>query len=358
MDIILNDSWNLSRQLNEAGKEELAEFIRYCCQDANQDELGILTSCANMLREKYYQRKVYFRGLIEFSSFCQQDCYYCGIRRSNRNVRRYRLSPDEILTCCQNGYTLGFRTFVLQSGEDMYYTDVRLSSIIYEIKNRFPDCAVTLSVGERSYSSYKQLFNAGADRYLLRHETASEAHYQTLHPPELSLQNRLQCLYNLKEIGYQVGAGFMVESPFQTFKTLAEDLILLRQLRPHMVGIGPFIPHKETKFAGFCSPSSAKTLIMLSLIRIMLPQTLLPATTALGTADSLGREQGLKAGANVVMPNLSPSAYRKDYALYDNKLCMGEEALEGLNCLKQRISLAGFVPDFSRGDHVDYTERR
>lgn len=353
MEVNLNHARKLSRQLNRAGTAELAEIIRHYCENSAQDEQSALTSCANLLREEYYGRRVYLRGLIEFSSYCRNDCYYCGLRRSNINAHRYRLSQEEILTCCENGYTLGFRTFVLQSGEDMYYTDVRLSSIVHEIKARFSDCAVTLSVGERSYSSYKQLFDAGADRYLLRHETANEAHYHTLHPLELSLQNRRQCLYDLKEIGYQIGAGFMVESPFQNFRTLAEDLAFIRELRPHMIGVGPFIPHKDTKFARFRTPSSSRTLLMLSLIRVMMPKVLLPATTALSTVDSLGHEKGLKAGANVVMPNLTPAAYRRDYALYDNKPCTGEEALEGLDCLTGRITSAGFIPDFSRGDHVD-----
>jgi len=353
MEVNLKYALEFSRQLNQAGTEDLAEIIRHYCENSTQDEQSALFSCANLLREEYYGRRVYLRGLIEFSSYCRNDCYYCGLRRSNIYARRYRLSQEEILSCCEHGYASGFRTFVLQSGEDMYYTDVRLSSIVHEIKACFPDCAVTLSVGERSYLSYKCLFDAGADRYLLRHETANQAHYNILHPSGLSLQNRRQCLYNLKEIGYQVGAGFMVESPFQNFHSLAEDFAFLRELQPHMIGVGPFIPHKDTKFARFRTPSSSRTLIMLSLIRVMLPKVLLPATTALSTIDMLGREKGLQAGANVVMPNLTPAAYRRDYVLYDNKPCTGDEALEGLDYLTGRITSAGFIPDFSRGDHVD-----
>jgi biotin synthase len=354
MELNSNDAWEFSGYLNTVGKKELSEIIRYYCEEATIEEQSMLVSCANRLRQKYYDRKVFFRGLIEFSSYCKNDCYYCGIRSSNLNARRYRLSKEEILTCCQTGYELGFRTFVLQSGEDRYFTDWRLSSIVFEIKQRFPDCAVTLSCGERSYHSYKQFFDAGADRYLLRHETADEQHYQQLHPPELSLKNRKQCLYNLKEIGYQVGAGFMVGSPFQTFETLAEDLLFLRELNPQMIGIGPFVPHRDTRFAGYGTPSSGRTLILLSLIRIMLPKVLLPATTALGTVDPMGREKGLKAGANVVMPNLSPVTHRKDYSLYDNKICTGEEAAECLDCLSRRIASIGFSPDFSRGDYIDF----
>jgi len=343
-----------SQKLNTAGREELAGILRHFCEEAGPGESAALINCAGELREKHYGRKVYFRGLIEFSSYCKNNCYYCGIRRSNRKAVRYRLSEEEILDCCRNGYALGFRTFVLQSGEDPYYSDERLSGLIQKIKKQFPDCALTLSLGERSYDSYRRLYEAGADRYLLRHETAHEPHYRKLHPKDLSLRNRLECLYNLKKIGYQVGAGFMVESPFQTYEVLAEDFILLRDLQPQMVGIGPFVPHKDTPFAGYCNPSSARTLVVLSLLRIMLPKVLLPATTALGTVDPLGREKGLKAGANVVMPNLSPVAYRKHYALYDNKICTGEEAAECLSCLTGRIQSAGFVPDFSRGDHIDW----
>ncbi|MCX7614543.1 MAG: [FeFe] hydrogenase H-cluster radical SAM maturase HydE [Clostridiales bacterium] len=353
MQLSLKNAKEFSEFLNVSDKRKLADVIQYFFECSTVDERSALTFFANELREKYYGRKVYFRGLIEFSNFCKNDCYYCGIRRGNANARRYRLSLEQILSCCRNGYELGFRTFVLQGGEDLYFTDERLCLIVRNIKESFPECAITLSIGERSTSSYKRLFDAGADRYLLRHETADEEHYGKLHPAELSLKNRKKCLYDLKKIGFQVGAGFMVGSPFQTYDTLAEDLIFLRDLKPHMIGIGPFIPHKDTKFADEEKPSVEHTLIMLSLIRIMLPKTLLPATTALGTIDPMGREKGLRAGANVVMPNLSPVAHRKDYDLYDNKICTGEEAAECLACLSRRITSAGFVPEFSRGDFVD-----
>lgn len=329
------------------GINELAEIIESYAQSGCT---GLYES-ATQLREKFYGRKVYFRGLVEFSSYCKNDCYYCGIRRSNKNAVRYRLSPDEILSCCENGYRLGFRTFVLQSGEDLYYTDDIICHIVYGIKSKFPDCAVTLSIGEKSRKAYQDYYNSGADRYLLRHETALDEHYKMLHPQEMSLENRKRCLYDLKDIGYQVGAGFMVGSPFQKAENLAADLVFLRELRPHMIGIGPFIPHCDTKFANEQSGSVKLTLVMLALLRIMLPDALIPATTALGTADPLGREKGLKAGANVVMPNLSPANHRRDYSLYDNKICTGEEAAEGLACLSRRIASAGFEPDFSRGDH-------
>jgi len=309
---------------------------------------------ANKIKEKYYGKKVYFRGLIEFSNYCKNNCYYCGIRRGNQKVRRYRLSKDEILNCCTTGYRLGFRTFVLQSGEDPYYTDDRMVEIIYTLRNRFPDCAITLSLGEKSAETYKKYFAAGADRYLLRHETANEEHYQKLHPGEMSLKKRKECLYHLKEIGFQVGAGFMVGSPYQTRENLVEDLLFLKELDPHMVGIGPFIPHGETVFAREKGGTVEMTLLMIALTRILLPKALIPATTALGTIDPVGREKGLLVGGNVVMPNLSPIAVRKDYALYDHKICTGEEAAECRHCLAQRIKNAGLEPDFSRGDYYDY----
>ncbi|MFA9380017.1 MAG: [FeFe] hydrogenase H-cluster radical SAM maturase HydE [Acetanaerobacterium sp.] len=353
MRILLNDARALSAQLNRADRQELTEIIRYFFEDADEQALAALASCADTLRQAHYGRRVYFRGLIEFSSFCKNDCYYCGIRKSNKNAVRYRLMHDDILACCEKGHALGFRTFVLQGGEDPYYTDERLCAVVRDITSRFPDCAVTLSLGERSRASYERLFEAGAARYLLRHETANDAHYSQLHPAELSPAHRRQCLYTLRDIGYQVGAGFMVQSPFQTADTLADDLIFLRELQPHMTGLGPFVPHRDTRFAEYDTPTAQRTLIMLSLVRCLLPKVLLPATTALGTVDPLGREKGLRAGANVVMPNLSPVTHRKDYSLYDNKICTGEEAAECLACLSRRIASAGFEPDFSRGDHVD-----
>jgi len=358
MDVYLRDAEGFSKWLNTANMEDISGIIRYFCEEASVEERSALSLYATELREKYYGRKVFFRGLIEFSSYCKNDCYYCGLCRSNCNAKRYRLSEDDLISCCKEGYSLGFRTFVLQSGEDAFFTDERLCIIVSNIKESFPDCAITLSIGERSYSSYKRLFYAGADRYLLRHETANEIHYGKLHPHELSLKNRKQCLYNLKEIGYQIGAGFMVDSPFQNYDTIAEDFIFLRELAPHMIGVGPFIPHKDTRFNGYNIPTSARTLIILSLLRAMLPKVLMPATTALGTVDKMGREKGLRAGANVVMPNLSPKKHRSDYSLYDNKLCTGWEAAELLPELAQNIKSIGLEPDFSRGDHVDFLQNR
>jgi biotin synthase len=306
---------------------------------------------ASEVRDNIYGKKVYIRGLIEFTNYCKNNCLYCGIRRDNKNAERYRLTKEEILECANAGYNLGFRTFVLQGGEDLYYTDEMLCEIIKEIKNNHPDVAVTLSIGERSFESYKKLKEAGADRYLLRHETADKSHYEKLHPKEMDFDNRIKCLEELKRLGYQIGAGFMVGSPYQTEENLASELIFLKKLNPHMCGIGPFISHKDTPFKNEESGTAELTLFMLGLIRLTLPNVLLPATTALGTIDPLGREKGIKAGANVLMPNLSPGSVRKKYMLYDNKICTGDEAAECLECLKNRIKTTGCEIEITRGDY-------
>ncbi len=305
---------------------------------------------ADEIRRKYYGTDVYIRGLIEFTNICKNDCLYCGIRRGNSAAERYRLSREDILSCCENGYELGFRTFVLQGGEDPYYTDDMICSIVSEIKNRFPDCAVTLSIGEKDETSYAAYRKAGADRYLLRHETADDAHYQKLHPAEMSLSRRKSCLFSLKKLGYQVGSGFMVGSPYQTGENLVQDLRFLQELDPDMIGIGPFIPHKDTPFGGFAGGTLELTLRTIAILRHLFPKALIPATTALGTIHPTGREQGLKAGANVVMPNLSPVKVRGLYTLYDNKICTGEEAAECRFCLENRVKNAGYKIVTARGD--------
>lgn len=316
----------------------------------NPEVCSRLAEEAVRLRKQYYGDKVFTRGLIEFTNYCKNNCYYCGIRCGNPNAERYRLGREEILDCCENGYGLGFRTFVLQGGDDPFFTDERVAEMIREIKARYPECAVTLSIGEKSYESYRLFREAGADRYLLRHETADEAHYRKLHPEGMTLANRKRCLHDLKALGYQVGAGFMVGSPGQTSGELAEDLLFLEELQPQMVGIGPFIPHHDTPFAGAEAGSVEQTLFLLSVIRILLPKALLPATTALGTLDPQGREKGLLAGANVVMPNLSPVKNRKQYDLYDNKICTGEEAAECRECLARRVESVGYRLVKERGD--------
>lgn len=297
---------------------------------------------ADRIRRAVYGDEVYIRGLIEFTNICKNNCYYCGIRRDNRSAVRYRLSEEEILSCCEQGYALGFRTFVLQGGEDPFFNDHILCGIVSHIRSRFPDCAITLSVGERSRESYQALFDAGANRYLLRHETADDAHYRRLHPSDMSLQNRKDCLFALREIGYQVGAGFMVGSPFQTTDNILSDLRFLQELSPDMIGIGPFLTHPNTPFAREQNGSFALTLRLIAILRLMFPYALLPATTALGTIHPLGREMGLKAGANVVMPNLSPTGVRKKYELYANKICTGEESAQCRTCLERRVEAAGY----------------
>lgn len=322
--------------------------------ETNDDEsIRFMREEAVKVCQKTYGNQVFIRGLIEFTNFCKNDCYYCGIRRSNSHADRYRLTKEQMLDCCANGYELGFRTFVLQGGEDGYFTDDKICDLVSVIKEKYPDCAVTLSIGEKSKESYKRYFDAGADRYLLRHETADEAHYKKLHPEEMSLSHRKQCLWDLKEIGYQVGCGFMVGSPGQTVETLYEDLQFIRELQPHMVGIGPFISQKDTPFADKASGTMEQTLKLLAIIRLIQPHVLLPATTALGTIHPKGRELGILSGANVVMPNLSPVNVREKYKLYDNKICTGDEAAECRYCMENRMKSIGYEVAVSRGDYIE-----
>lgn len=312
---------------------------------------GYLFKNAVEVRDELYGKNIYIRGLIEFTNYCKNDCLYCGIRRSNKNAQRYRLTSLEILECADEGYALGFRTFVMQGGEDGYYTDEILCDVVRKIKLKYSDCAITLSIGERSFESYKKLREAGADRYLLRHETSNKCHYGKLHSKEMSFENRIKCLENLKELGYQVGCGFMVGSPYQTEEDLANEMIFLKDINPHMVGIGPFISHKYTPFKNEKSGSVELTLFMLGLIRLTLPNVLLPATTALRTLDEFGREKGINAGANVLMPNLSPLSVRKKYMLYDNKICTGDESASCVECLKRRVNSTGCQIVTDRGDY-------
>lgn len=315
------------------------ELLKLLSTNEYDSELHTL---ADEVRREIYGEDVYIRGLIEISNYCKNDCYYCGIRRGNKSAVRYRLTKDDILACCEEGYKLGFRTFVMQGGEDPYYTDDVMCGIVSAVRERYSDCAITLSLGERSYESYLALYNAGANRYLLRHETANAEHYGKLHPQSMNLQNRKDCLFNLKEIGYQVGSGFMVGSPYQTTENLVEDLHFLQKLSPDMIGIGPYVTHAQTPFASFENGSVELTLRLLSVLRLMFPYVLLPSTTALGTLHPQGRELGLKAGANVVMPNLSPVKVRKLYELYENKICTGEEAAQCRGCLEKRVEAAGY----------------
>ncbi len=325
----------------------------------NRDSIKeYLFSLSSMVREKHYGKDVYLRGLIEFTSYCKNNCYYCGIRAGNKNAERYRLTKEQILDCCEIGYSLDLRTFVLQGGEDTYYTDGMICDIVREIKARYPDCAVTLSIGEKTEESYRRFYEAGADRYLLRHETADYEHYSKLHPSSLTAKQRQKCLYTLKKIGFQTGAGFMVGSPYQTYENLADDLLFLEKLKPEMVGIGPFIPHHATPFANMPQGTAELTIFMLALVRLILPTALLPATTALGTILPNGRELALKVGANVIMPNLSPTDVRSKYLLYDNKLCTGDESAQCKKDLEDKVLSAGYKVVTNRGDHASFTERK
>lgn len=318
--------------------------------ELSESDEQYLYSKAREAASFYYGNNVYIRGLIEFTNFCKNNCYYCGIRCGNKNISRYRLSKEDILKCCDKGYGLGFRTFVLQGGEDEFYSDEYIISIVSSIKNKYSDCAVTLSIGERSRESYKSFYAAGADRYLLRHETADNEHYKRLHPDNMSPDNRKRCLYDLKEIGYQTGCGIMVGSPYQTIDNLVDDIIFMKDLSPHMIGIGPFISHKDTPFKGMHNGALRDTLRLLAVLRLSFPNVLIPATTALGTIADNGRELGILAGGNVLMPNLSPENVRDNYKLYDNKICTGEEAAEGLAKLTKRIENIGYKIITDRGD--------
>lgn len=339
------------QKLAETHSLSVDEYERLISERTDESS-RLLRELAVKVRRKIYGNKVYIRGLIEISNICKNDCYYCGIRRSNKNCERYRLKADEILACCDEGYRLGFRTFVLQGGEDSYFDDDTLGGIVRDIKASHSDCAVTLSMGERSRSSYEYLRACGADRYLLRHETANREHYERLHPSEMSYDKRMECLRVLRELGYQVGCGMMIGSPFQTVRHLAEDLKFLETFKPDMCGIGPFVPHAETVFRNYPAGTAELTCYLLSVIRLILPTVLLPATTALGTVDPVGREKGIMSGANVVMPNLSPVNVRKKYELYDNKICTGEESAQCWECLSERMKKIGYKIVVDRGDVI------
>lgn len=340
---------DLIDKLNENKSLELNEWETLIGTFSNKDR-NYAADIAKSIAHYKFGNKIYFRGIVEFTNICKNNCLYCGIRRSNKCVSRYRLQKEDIIACCDTGYELGYRTFVLQGGEDGYFNDDRMADIISSIHHQFSDCAVTLSIGERSRESYQRLFDAGASRYLLRHETADEAHYGKLHPKELSWKHRIKCLYDLKDIGYQTGCGMMVGSPFQTVECLAEDMLFMSGFKPHMIGIGPFIPHKDTPFKDFEAGSVETTVFLLSLCRIALPDVLLPATTALGTLKGDGRQLGILAGANVVMPNLSPLEVRKKYMLYDNKVGTEDDAEEGIEKLKTQMEEIGYEMVIGKGD--------
>ncbi|MDY4078081.1 MAG: [FeFe] hydrogenase H-cluster radical SAM maturase HydE [Clostridium sp.] len=340
-------------ETNNATRDEL-EFL---LENLNDDSKKYLIEKSNLTRMKVYGDKVYLRGLIEFTNYCVRDCMYCGIRASNKNAERYRLTIDEILECAELGDRLGYKTYVLQGGEDPYFTDDIMVEIISKIKKRFPENAITISLGERSYESYEKMFKAGADRYLIRHETATKELYEKLHP-KASFENRRRCLEDLKKIGYQIGSGFMIGLPGQKVSDLVNDLLYVKELNPHMVGIGPFISHKDTPLKDEKNGTLEDTITLIAILRLLLPKALIPATTSLGTINPLGRELGIKAGANVVMPNLSPTSVREKYSLYDGKICTGDEAAECRRCIEGRINRAGFKVEVSRGDNIEWKRRK
>ena len=323
-----------------------------------KEDLDYAMDLAREITVARFGKKIYFRGIVEFSNICKNDCYYCGIRCGNKNVSRYRLTKEDILCCCEEGYETGFRTFVLQGGEDGWFTDDRMCDIIRAIKEKYPDCAVTLSLGERSRESYQKLYDAGADRYLLRHETADDCHYRILHPASLSLANRMRCLTDLKEISYQTGCGIMVGSPGQTPETLAKDMVFMQEFKPEMVGIGPFLPHHATPLGSEPKGDLNLTLTAVAIARLMLPAALIPSTTALATLSPTGRLEGILSGANVVMPNLSPSDVRAKYAIYENKASWGKEAAEGLKALEKELESIGYHIDYARGDFNNQTTKQ
>ena len=342
-------------KLNQEHQLSYAEWTALISQYTEQDA-EYAADIARDIAVNRFGKKIYFRGIIEFTNICKNDCYYCGIRRSNNKVSRYRLTEQDILDCCAEGYIHGFRTFVLQGGEDAYFNDDRMCDIIKKIHSIYPDCAITLSLGERSRESYQKLFEAGANRYLLRHEAASEELYAKWHPEELKLKNRIECLKNLREIGYQTGCGFMVGAPWQTAGDLAQDMLFISDFHPQMVGIGPFMPHNDTPFGKFSAGSVELTLFMMSLCRIMLPDVLMPATTALGTARGDGRKLGVLAGCNVVMPNLSPEAVRKKYLLYNEKAGINATAKTGIQKLREQMTEIGYEVVCGRGDYKEEAE--
>ena len=348
----MNELFELVDQLAETGDLPDVQLGRLITE-RTPELAAYLAEKARVVQDRYYGKKIYVRGLIELSNYCKNDCYYCGIRRSNRLAQRYRLDKEEILACCKAGYALGFRTFVLQGGEDGWYTDDKVCDIVSSIKKEYPDCAVTLSIGEKSRESYERYFEAGADRYLLRHETVTDVHYRQLHPESMSLSNRIRWLRDLKEIGYQTGCGIMVGAPGQTVEYIVNDLRFMKEFEPQMVGIGPFIPHKDTPFAQEEAGSVELTVYLLAIIRLMLPKVLLPATTALGSICKDGREQGILAGANVIMPNLSPEDVREKYLLYNNKLHTGSDAAENKRFLEEQMAVIGYQVVTDRGDYPE-----
>ncbi len=326
------------------------DFLRLLTEYTEED-LSFIRELAREVAVSNFGHGIYIRGLIELTNYCKNDCYYCGIRKSNLNVERYRLNLEQVLACCEQGYSVGFRTFVMQGGEDAGIKDQDIVLYIREIKKKFPDCAITLSLGERSEQTYQNFYDAGANRYLLRHETSDHTHYGVLHPAKMSLDNRLNCLHILKKIGFQTGTGIMVGTPEQRVEHLLKDIRFIEQLQPQMIGMGPFLSHCDTPFAHHPNGSFSMSLLLLSIFRLMHPKALIPSTTALASLDPKGREAGILSGANVVMPNLSPVDQRKKYSLYNNKAALGAESAEGLALLDKQLQSIGYHISYDRGDY-------
>lgn len=335
----------------KSGKQVERDVWHYLLTSLDKAQKETLYRCAADIAVSNFGHGIFIRGLIEISSYCKNNCYYCGLRCSNNEAQRYRLSKDEILDCCRKGASLGFNTFVLQGGEDPMQNDEWIIDVVSSIKKELPDKAVTLSVGERNSETYRAFRKAGADRYLLRHETRNETHYSLLHPETMSATKRRNCLFELKNAGFQTGSGMMIGSPYQTTENLIDDILFLEELQPQMIGIGPFIPAKGTPFENSSQGTTDMTVLMIALLRLRFPKALIPATTALATIDEKGREQAILAGANVVMPNLSPCNVRKKYSIYNKKLSTGSEAAEQLQLLNAKLNTIGYHINYNRGDY-------
>lgn len=340
----------LLEQLKRRERLSSEEYF-YLLSNYDSSTLATANAMAKEVSQKQFGREIYLRGLIEISNYCHNNCYYCGIRAGNSTIERYRLSKEEIMECCLQGQALGFKTVVLQGGEDTRQTDTWITEVVTEIRKNFPELAITLSLGEHSAEAYQAFFQAGANRYLLRHETFNRSHYEKMHPSIMSYEHRIECLRTLKHIGFQTGTGMMVGAPFQTLENLVEDILFIQELEPQMIGIGPFLPQKDTPFGTYAKGSMELTLLLISIFRLLFPQALIPATTSLSTIAPNGREKGILAGANVLMPNLSPLEQRKKYMLYDNKVSLGAESAQAINELSLRLERIGYTISNQRGDY-------
>jgi biotin synthase len=320
------------------------------------DDAAELFAMADDIRKRYFKDEVHIRGIIEFSNYCMKNCFYCGLRRDNKTIERYRISEDEIIDTALKAGELGYKTILLQSGEDGGYTIEGLCAIIKRIRSNL-DCAITLSLGEKSFDEYRSLRDAGADRYLLRFETSDRGLFNKL-KPDSSYENRLDCIKNLKKLGFQVGSGFMVGLPGQTYEILADDILLLRELDLDMIGIGPFLSHHNTPLGNSASGTLDLTLRALAIIRILMPDVHIPATTAMGTVEKGGREKALQCGANVIMPNVTPIKYRKYYEIYPNKICIDDAPSDCRACIEGMLKSLGRAAATNKGDSIKVKRKK